>query len=112
LETSSVKRMRPVDRRGDVFSKERIISPAESTAGACETAGKSGKQIERCVLSTLQIAERLDCKGDSREWEELLVLAEGDRPTDCKELRLKDPLKSDVCLMASEKRAIVDRGFQ
>ena len=28
-------------------------------------------------------------------------------PTDCKELALKDPLKSDVCLMASENRAIV-----
>ena len=24
---------------------------------ACETAGKSGKQIERCVISTFQIAD-------------------------------------------------------
>jgi hypothetical protein len=108
-------RMRPVNRRGDVFSKERIVSPAESAAGACETAGKSGKQIERCVLSTLQIAERLDCKGDSRKWEELLVLAERARLPPNRLQRtspLKTPLKSDVCLMASEKRAIVDRGSQ
>jgi hypothetical protein len=32
-----------------------------------QTAGKSGRQIERRVLSTLQIAERLDYKGDSRK---------------------------------------------
>ena len=76
METSSVKRMRPVDRRGDVFSKERIISPAESTAGACETAGKSGKQIERCVISTIQVAESMGFKGDFRQWEGLLRIAE------------------------------------
>ena len=33
------------------------------------------------------------------------------QPT-AKNSALKDPLKSDVCLMASEKRAIVDRGSQ
>ena len=30
----------------------------------CETAGKSGKQIERCVISTLQIAENMGFKGE------------------------------------------------
>jgi hypothetical protein len=38
----------------------------------CETAGKSGKQIERCVISTFQIAESLGFKVEFREWEDLL----------------------------------------
>ena len=38
----------------------------------CETAGKSGKQIERCVISTFQIAESIGFKGDFRQWEDLL----------------------------------------
>ncbi|HEY5814305.1 MAG TPA: hypothetical protein VIT23_16825 [Terrimicrobiaceae bacterium] len=35
---------------------------------ACDRAGKSGKQIERCVLSTYQIAQSLGFKGDYRAW--------------------------------------------
>ena len=31
---------------------------------ACETAVESGKQIERCVISTFQIAESLGFKGE------------------------------------------------
>ncbi|HEY5814375.1 MAG TPA: hypothetical protein VIT23_17180 [Terrimicrobiaceae bacterium] len=91
------------------------MSPAESIAGACGTAGKSGKQIERCVLSTLQIAKRLDYKGDSRKWGRTARVGGKGAPTaqpTAKNFALKDPLKSDVCLMASEKRAIVDRGSQ
>ena len=42
---------------------------------ACETAGKSGKQIERCVISSFQIAERMGFKGDFRRWEDLCGLA-------------------------------------
>ena len=38
----------------------------------CETAGKSGKQIERCVISTFQIAESMGFKGDFGQWEDLL----------------------------------------
>ena len=38
----------------------------------CETAGKSGKQIERCVISTFQIAECMGFKGEFRQWEHLL----------------------------------------
>ena len=38
----------------------------------CETAGKSGKQIERCVIATFRIAESTVFKGDFRQWEELL----------------------------------------
>jgi hypothetical protein len=39
---------------------------------ASETAGKSGKRIERCVVSTFQIAESLGFRGDFRQWKHLL----------------------------------------
>ena len=42
----------------------------------CETAGKSGKQIERCVISSFQIAESMGFKGDFRQWEGLLRVGE------------------------------------
>jgi hypothetical protein len=41
---------------------------------ASETAGKSGKRIERCVISTFQIAESLGFRGDFRQWEHLLQI--------------------------------------
>ena len=31
-----------------------------------------GKQIERCVISTFQVAESMGFKGDFRQWEHLL----------------------------------------
>jgi hypothetical protein len=37
----------------------------------CGSAGKSGKQIERCVIATFRIAESLGFKGDCRQWEDL-----------------------------------------
>jgi hypothetical protein len=49
-------------------SRPHLDHPAESIDRRPERAGKSGKQIVRRVLSTLQIAERLDCKDDSRKW--------------------------------------------
>ena len=39
---------------------------------ACETAGKSGKQIERCIISSFRVAESMGFKGDFRQWEHLL----------------------------------------
>ena len=42
----------------------------------CETAGKSGKQIERCVISSFQIAESMGFRGDFREWEDLLRIGD------------------------------------
>ena len=39
---------------------------------ACERAGKSGKQIERCVISTFQVAQSMGFKGEFRQWEHLL----------------------------------------
>ena len=43
---------------------------------ACERAGKGGKQIERCVISTFQIAESMGFKGDFRQWQELLRIGD------------------------------------
>jgi hypothetical protein len=37
----------------------------------CETAGKSGKQIERSVISTFQIAESMGFKGEFRQCDAL-----------------------------------------
>ena len=37
----------------------------------CEAAGKSGKQIERCVISSFRVAESLSFHGDFRQWEDL-----------------------------------------
>ena len=39
---------------------------------ASDTAGTSGKRIERCVISTFRIAESLGFRGDFRQWEHLL----------------------------------------
>jgi hypothetical protein len=41
-----------------------------------ETAGKSGKSIERCVIATFRIAESLGFKGDCRQWEDLLRIGD------------------------------------
>ena len=38
----------------------------------CETSGKSGKQIERCLISTFRVAESMGFKGEFRHWEDLL----------------------------------------
>jgi hypothetical protein len=42
----------------------------------CETAGKSGRQIERCVIAGFRIAESVGFQGDFRQWEELLRLGD------------------------------------
>ena len=41
---------------------------------ACETAGKSGKQIERSAISTFRIAWSVGFKGEFRQREHLLAL--------------------------------------
>ena len=38
----------------------------------CEIAGKSGKQIERCVIATFRVAESMGFQGEFRQWEDLL----------------------------------------
>jgi hypothetical protein len=35
----------------------------------CETAGKSGKEIERSVIASFRIAESMAFKGEFRQWE-------------------------------------------
>jgi hypothetical protein len=42
----------------------------------CDHAGKSGKQIERCLLSTFRVAESMGFKGDIRQWQELLRIGD------------------------------------
>jgi hypothetical protein len=39
-------------------------------------AGKSGKQIERSVISTFQVAKSMGFKGEFRQWEHLLRVGE------------------------------------
>ena len=43
---------------------------------ACERAGKRGKPIERCLISTFQVAESIGFKGDFRQREHLLRIGE------------------------------------
>jgi hypothetical protein len=43
---------------------------------ACDPAGKGGKQIERCIISTFQVAESMGFKGDFRQWQELLRIGD------------------------------------
>jgi hypothetical protein len=42
----------------------------------CQRAGKSGKQIERCAVSTFQVAESMGFKSDFRQWEHLLRIGD------------------------------------
>ena len=42
----------------------------------CDHSGKSGKQIERCVISTFRVAESMGFKGDIRQWQELLRIGD------------------------------------
>ena len=42
----------------------------------CDHAGKSGEQIERCLISTFKVAESLGFKGDIRQWQELLRIGD------------------------------------
>jgi hypothetical protein len=42
----------------------------------CQRAGKGGKQIERCVISTFQVAGSMGFKSDLRQWEHLLRVGE------------------------------------
>jgi hypothetical protein len=43
---------------------------------ACQRAGKSGEQIERCVISTFQVAESMGFKGDFRQREQLMRIGD------------------------------------
>ena len=53
-----------------------LYRPRREYRSACERAGKSGKQIERCVISSFKIAESMGFRGDFREWEDLLRIGD------------------------------------
>jgi hypothetical protein len=53
-----------------------FINPEGGYRRTCEIAGKSGKQIERCVLSLFQIAESLGFKGKLRQSEDPLRIGD------------------------------------
>jgi hypothetical protein len=59
----------------DAFAAHLYRSRREFRS-ACQHAGKSGKQIERCVISSFQIAESMGFKGDFRQWEHLLRIGD------------------------------------
>jgi hypothetical protein len=61
--------------QGDRFAAH-IYQSRKDYRRACDIAGKSGKQIERCVISTCQVAQSLGFKGDFRQWEHLLRIHE------------------------------------
>jgi hypothetical protein len=59
----------------DAFAAHLYRSHREYRS-ACQRAGKSGKPIERCVISTFQVAESMGFKGDFRQWEHLLRIGD------------------------------------
>ena len=42
----------------------------------CDRVGKSGKPIERCVISTFQVAGSMGFKGNLRQWEHLMRIGD------------------------------------
>jgi hypothetical protein len=42
----------------------------------CQRADKGGKRVERCVISSFQIAESMGLKGELRQWEHLLRISD------------------------------------
>jgi hypothetical protein len=47
-----------------------------NTGEPAKLPGTSGKQIERCVISTFQVAESMGFKGEFRQGEHLLRIGE------------------------------------
>jgi hypothetical protein len=59
----------------DAFAAHLYRSRREYRS-VCERAGKGGKQIERCLISSFQVAGSIGFKGDLRQWEELLRIGD------------------------------------
>jgi len=59
----------------DIFAAHLYRSRREYRLD-CDHAGKSGKQIERCLISTFKVAETIGFKGDYRQWQELLRIGD------------------------------------
>ena len=64
----------PSGKRSDEKLVSHLYQSRREYRRTCETAGKSGKQIERCVIVTFQIAESMGSKGEFRQREHLLAL--------------------------------------
>ena len=59
----------------DAFAAHLYRSRREYRS-VCQRAGKSGKQIERGIISTFRMAESIGFKGDFRQWQELLQIGD------------------------------------
>ena len=58
----------PSGKRSDEKLVSHLYQSRREYRRTCETAGKSGKQIERCVIASFRIAESMGFKGDFRQW--------------------------------------------
>jgi hypothetical protein len=82
----------------------------------CETAGKSGKQIERCVISSFQIAQSIGFQGDFRQWE-IVDDNAGRRRKEAVSAALRKALHRAACAVKSQsgkrKRGMhLERSFE
>jgi hypothetical protein len=59
----------------DKFAAHLYQAPREYRH-VSERPGKGNKAVERCVISTFQIAESMGFKGEFRQWEHLLRIGE------------------------------------
>jgi hypothetical protein len=59
----------------DAFAAHLYRSRREFRS-ACQHAGKSGKQIQRCLISTFQVRREWGFKGKFRQWEGLLRIGD------------------------------------
>ena len=66
----------PSGKRSDEKLVSHLYQSRREYRRTCETAGKSGKQIERCVIATFRVAESMGFKGEFRQWEDLLWIGE------------------------------------
>ena len=66
----------PSGKRGDEKLDSQLYQARREYRRTSETAGKSGKQIERCVIASFQLAESMGFKGEFHQWEHLLRIGD------------------------------------
>jgi hypothetical protein len=54
----------------------RVYHSRRDYRQACDSAGKSGKQIERSLIATFRFAESLGFKGAFRQWEHVMRIGD------------------------------------
>ena len=104
LEACSVERMSPLTAR-ERFSKKKVISPTERTRGLrnCRKVRQANRAV--CPLDAPG-CRKIGSQGRFSQMGGAARVGGKGAPTaqpTAKNFALKDPLKSDVCLMASEK---------